>query len=317
MSTLLEKCDVSYTIFERAAGVKPLGSAINIAATVLPLFKQIGIFDEFLYDLILNKVPRNKILFNKRVQGISESNNKVTIKTTDNCTYEGDIVVGADGAYRTVRRSLYETLKSKGVLPSSDQEDLFFSCTWLVGQIPELDSKDFPSVDLPFCDFKSFINKDKSYGITKFTTAQRGISWAVVHQLDAKSSKAAEAQQSQAGENSEWSPGAAQAMCDETRRLPLPIEGGQWTLGDLIDRTPKDLISKVTLEEKVFETWHHGCTVLLGDACHKSHPSGGHGAVTAMHDAVALADLIYVLLNSSSEMITKAFTEYHSERIPS
>ena len=37
------------------------------------------------------------------------------------------------------------------------------------------------------------------------------------------------------------------------------------TVGDLIDRTAPQLISKVMLEEKLFKTWYHGRTVLIGD----------------------------------------------------
>lgn len=68
-------------------------------------------------------------------------------------------------------------------------------------------------------------------------------------------------------DNSEWGPHAAKQMCDETRDLKTPIRDGDGflTLGDLYDRTPQDLISKVMLEEKVFETWYHGRTVLIGD----------------------------------------------------
>lgn len=57
-------------------------------------------------------------------------------------------------------------------------------------------------------------------------------------------------------------------MCDETRDLRTPIkseDGAYLKLGDLYDRTPQDRVSKVMLEEKVFETWYHGRTVLLGD----------------------------------------------------
>lgn len=146
-----------------------------------------------------------------------------------------------------------------------------------------------------------------------YTTEQRSICYTVQHQLDAKSSKAAEEQRFRNNENSEWGPGAAQAMCEETRDFPLPIPGSKtWTLGDLYDRTPQERISKVMLEEKVFKTWYSGRTVLMGDgkqivysgeirmqfnmlcnrailmqylysafvlrlACHKLHPSGGHG----------------------------------------
>lgn len=66
--------------------------------------------------------------------------------------------------------------------------------------------------------------------------------------------------------NSEWGDHPAQAMCNETRTFPLPLEGEKTgTLGDLYDATPKEYISKVMLEEKVFKTWHHRRFVLLGD----------------------------------------------------
>lgn len=66
--------------------------------------------------------------------------------------------------------------------------------------------------------------------------------------------------------NSEWGPEAAIAMCDKVRHFPI-ITGSErpWTLGDLIDNTPKELISKVLLEEKVFDTWYSCRTVLIGD----------------------------------------------------
>lgn len=67
--------------------------------------------------------------------------------------------------------------------------------------------------------------------------------------------------------NSEWGPEAAEAMCKEVRHLRVPHgkDGKDWTIGDIIDQTPKELISKVMLEEKLFSTWYGGRTVLLGD----------------------------------------------------
>ncbi len=65
---------------------------------------------------------------------------------------------------------------------------------------------------------------------------------------------------------------AIEEMCTETRDFALPLKIDRWTgnavnltLGDLYDNSPKDLVSIVTLEEKVFETWYAGRTVLLGD----------------------------------------------------
>lgn len=66
--------------------------------------------------------------------------------------------------------------------------------------------------------------------------------------------------------NSEWGPEATEAMCNEVRHSKVPGKDGKvLTLGDYIDRTPKELIVKVMLEEKVFDTWYCNRTVLLGD----------------------------------------------------
>ncbi|KAK3814504.1 MAG: hypothetical protein J3R72DRAFT_55794 [Linnemannia gamsii] len=42
LGALLEKSGVRYTIFERAAIVKPLGSAMAVGPTLLPIFEQLG-----------------------------------------------------------------------------------------------------------------------------------------------------------------------------------------------------------------------------------------------------------------------------------
>lgn len=64
---------------------------------------------------------------------------------------------------------------------------------------------------------------------------------------------------------SEWGLDATDEMSKAIRHLKGPDEGGQGTVGDLIDATDRKLISKVMLEEHVFKTWYGGRTVLLGD----------------------------------------------------
>jgi hypothetical protein len=55
-------------------------------------------------------------------------------------------------------------------------------------------------------------------------------------------------------------------MIEQVRHLPI-ISGGDkiTTVGDLIDLTPREYVSKVVYEEKLFKTWHHLRTVLIGD----------------------------------------------------
>ncbi|KAF9097002.1 hypothetical protein BGX23_010045 [Mortierella sp. AD031] len=360
LGALFEKSGVPYTIFERAAVVKPLGSAMSIGPELLPVFRQLGIYDDFvavskpllklecfkgslepyrpfdyslseemaghgyyivsrpaLLDLFLKQVPVHKIHFGKRVQTISEKDDKVRIQIVNEETiYEGDILVGADGAYSAVRQRLYETLMKEGKLPKSDQEDLPFNSTCVVGQTTPLDPEEFPILKEPNCCFRYVIGEDRPFTWVIFTTAQNALSWMVIHHLNERTSKAAMEKKSSEDENTAWGPYAAQAMCDETRSFPIPIGDGKITLGDLYDRTPKNLVSKVSLEEKVFKTWHHGRTVLLGDACHKLNPSGGQGAMVAIHDAIALANLLYALPSTTSNEITRIFEEYQTERYP-
>ncbi|KAG0293587.1 hypothetical protein BGZ96_002632 [Linnemannia gamsii] len=359
LGALLEKQGVPYTIFERASVVKPLGSGMAVGPTLLPIFQQLGIYDEFLpmgkrivltpfykeslesyrptdhiaieeftgyaqylvarpvlYALILKQVPPHKIHFGKRVLNITEENDKVTVHTSDNGIYEGDIVVGADGAYSAVRQRMYDRLKARGELPKGDQEDLPFSCTCLVGQTRVLDPEKYPIIKEPTCVFPTVLGKDKPFSWSIMLTAQGTLCWCVIHHLNDTTSKAAMEQRFRNNDNAEWGSHPAQMMCDETRNFPVPLGEGLSTLGDLYDLAQKDLISKVMLEEKVFSTWYSGRVVLLGDACHKLHPSGGHGAVTAMHDAIALANLLYALPSRTSEDVTRIFEEYRTERLP-
>ncbi len=93
--------------------------------------------------------------------------------------------------------------------------------------------------------------------------------WAIISQLDAKEAKCT------TFKNSEWGPESNAAMIKECYDFPSPLGG---TMGDLIDATPPSMISKVALEDKLFETWTHGRTVLIGDGKCSVCLSKGHPA---------------------------------------
>ncbi|KAF9274726.1 hypothetical protein BGZ68_000413 [Mortierella alpina] len=61
--------------------------------------------------------------------------------------------------------------------------------------------------------------------------------------------------------NSEWSSGTNQGLIKEIRTFKTPYGD----LGKLISATDEDRISRVYVEDKLFETWHHNRTVLIGD----------------------------------------------------
>jgi hypothetical protein len=82
------------------------------------------------------------------------------------------------------------------------------------------------------------------------------VSWAVIHNVPKANAKEGEAR------FSEWGPEATAEMINFVRHQPSPFK---CTLGEVIDRTPTHLISKIMLEEKYFESWYNRRVVLLGD----------------------------------------------------
>ncbi|KAG0373923.1 hypothetical protein BGX24_011067, partial [Mortierella sp. AD032] len=267
-----------------------------------------------LYDLMFRQIPKERIHMGKKILSTKQGGNGVLIRCSDGSEYEGDILVGADGAYSSVRQNLYADLKKNDRLPASDALPLPFSTVCLVGQTRPLSPSEFPDITKEDSQFINTLGGDRPYSWATLTTAQNTVCWSVILYLDAESSK-----DNDAFRNSEWGPEAAAAMCEQVKDFAVASGGGdkKLTIGDLINWTSKELISKVMLEEKVFKTWYDCRTVLIGDACHKFSPAGGAGAVNAMHDAVILANHINALPHHpTADEITKAFAAFQEERVP-
>ncbi|KAH7056127.1 hypothetical protein BKA57DRAFT_531832 [Linnemannia elongata] len=264
-----------------------------------------------IYDLLLRQIPKGRIHLGKKVLSTENGGNGVLIRCSDGYEADGDILVGADGAYSAVRQSLYEKLKKVNRLPPSDALPLPYSTVCLVAQTVPISSEEFPDLALDESQFRQYINTKTMYSWVTLTTAQNTICWGSILYLDEKTSK-----ENDAFRSSEWGPEAAIAMCRKVKDFPV-ISGGDkiMTLKDLMDRTPQNQVSKVMLEEKVFKTWYDCRTVLLGDACHKFNPQGGVGATNAIHDAIVLANLINGLpFHPIAEEIESAFKAYQDER---
>ncbi|KAG0026442.1 hypothetical protein BGZ82_009469 [Podila clonocystis] len=326
LAILLKKGGIPFLIFERAQQVKPLGSALALGANLRPLFEQLEIYEEFkkigkpgihlqvfsndlkprcgameyvvsrpdLYDLLLRQIPKENIHMNKKVLSFLQSENGVLIRCADNSTHEGDILIGADGAYSAVRQHLYSELKKEKKLPASDDVPLPYSCVCLVGQTEPLDPEEYPHLKLPVSQFLSVHGEDTSFKWSTLTTVKNTVCWGVVQYLTKETKK-----ENDSFRNSEWGPEAAEVMCKEVRDFKVPggKDGHVLTIGELIDKTPKNLISKVMLEEKL-------------------NPAGGAGALSAMHDAVALANWICSLESTKMSEIESVFKEYQAERLP-
>ncbi|KAG0072253.1 hypothetical protein BGZ89_007312 [Linnemannia elongata] len=323
LGMILQNSDIPYEIFESTPAIRPVGAAMVFGPTLAPMMKQCGIYDEFvtlgkknetinvlnsnggkeysvdfstgkemfgedgyiltrpvIYDLIFRQIPKDRIHLGKKIVSTDQNSDCVMIRCSDGAEYKGDILVGADGAYSATRK---------------------------------LDATEFPDLAKEPCQFFSTLGVNNPYASSTFTTAQGTVAWGVIEYLPTDATR-----EDKDYRSTDWGPEAAAAFCEKVRDLPVKSGGDKIvTIGDLIDVTPKEQINKVRLEEKTFETWHHGRIVLMGDACHKFTPAGGVGATNAMHDAIVLANWIHALPNNpTAKEINQAFQMYQDERVP-
>ncbi|KAF9148295.1 hypothetical protein BG015_009985 [Linnemannia schmuckeri] len=320
---------------------------MSLSPNILPAFEQLGLYDELLafskpsrsgimltdklkligkmvptspeimgYErtlfarpelssLLFSKIPSDKIRMSKKVASFEEGKDGITVTFEDNTSAHGDILVGADGTHSAVRQHLYKSLGKQGLLPKSDKKKMRKGYISLVGTTTALDPARYPGMLEEDSESNLVIGDKKTpYTWVTFTIPGNKICWNVVVQLGVN------AVADEQFDCSDWVPQQNKAMMDSIRHFRTPYG----TLGDLFDVTPIESVSKVYFEDKLFETWNHGRTVLIGDAAHKLLPSSGSGAVNAMQDAVILANHIYDIQPTSFKNIKAALDGYKAER---
>lgn len=303
---------------DAASGVVPL-TTVHFAQMTAMTGYPIRIFPRpKFFDLLLSRLPAHKIHLGKKIVDVTQDSQEdgvdgVTIHCADETTYSGDILVGADGAYSAVRRSIYKQAATDEKLPAQDLENLNLGYVTMVGTTDPLDQELFPEVKENACLHFRTMGENKPHTWSTFTVPDNRIAWSINAQVDSS-------QDPTVLRTKEWGDDSTDVMIEGVRTFPIPAGreglGGKKTMGDLIDKTPRDNISKVFLEEKLFETWSYGRVVLVGDACHKLLPALGQGAVNAFEDAVILANCIYDLRSTSRTDVQAAFQEYHDQRYP-
>ncbi|KAF9997165.1 hypothetical protein BGZ80_007065 [Entomortierella chlamydospora] len=120
-----------------------------------------------LHALLLSHVPSHKIHLGKRVLSMSQSDdNGVLVRTSDGLTRECDILVGSDGAYSSVRQSLYNLMKKEGCLPSSDGEDMKVCDMSVLGTTNSIDPSIVPLSKDEFSRCDIVLGYKNSYSVS-------------------------------------------------------------------------------------------------------------------------------------------------------
>ncbi|KAK3807852.1 MAG: hypothetical protein J3Q66DRAFT_374574 [Benniella sp.] len=268
-----------------------------------------------LHEYLLSRIPPGKLTTGKRVIDISETQSDVTVTCMDETTYVGHVVVGADGAYSATRQIMYQKLRERGLLPESDTIPLHFDKQCVVGMTRPLDPMKYPVLQDESCEVKVLLGKDQHTSMWILPLQGNRMAWCVggpdphvVPQDDGDQ----DSHGSHSSRGRDWYPETPVEICEDVRNFKCPYGG---SVMDLIEATPKGLVSKVLLEEKMFRTWYSGRVVLVGDACHKIVPFFGQGASQAVLDCACIVNMLHDLPSyASSTELTSIFERYSDMR---
>ncbi|KAG0253349.1 hypothetical protein DFQ27_007455 [Actinomortierella ambigua] len=330
LAIMLEKAGIRYVLVDKTPSAQPLGGGLFLSPQVMRVFDQLGILPELdeigtrgpqlkyftqdgkevacvvpghlenfgyhayffarvdLVEVLLRHIPKDKVLWGKKVLSTMQNENGVMVRFSDNSSLDGDILIGADGAYSAVRQSLYRNLKKKGVsVPASDTGMLHFQEFCILGVTDYIGDK-YPIVNSTD-QYLSIVlgSKDKPYNLAYAPTKGGRLCWRIAGKL-IENQIVDEA----SFRFSDWASESIQDIVTEIERVPIAIGG---TVGNLLENTPS--VSRVMLE-----------------ACHKTLPAAGQGAIQAILDAVVLANLMYELPSTSVKDLGCMFATYFEIR---
>lgn len=250
---------------------------------------------KLLYDSFPPEIHEN-MFPNKKVSGITNTNDGVTISCADGTSYTGSILIGADGAHSQVRKQMrllaQHESPSLGVALDAEQPFLTtYRALWFR----------FPT-SLGLNPGEAHESHGNGLGCQVFAGNDTAIA-GVYEKLDKPTR-----------ERSRYTRADQDAIVNKwgdvqiAKNLSLKKAFESKTHADLVD-----------LEEGVVEHWSHGRIVLAGDAAHKYTPSTGSGCNTGIVDVVVLANELSKIYNKDNatptlDSITTAYRNYQDAR---
>lgn len=226
-----------------------------------------------------NIKDKSKLLLNKSVEKVTTTEAGATVETKDGDVFEGDIVVGLDGIRSTVREEMWRIASkaSPGYFPKDEWKRVPINVKCLFG----------------ICRF----HKRIAAGDT-VTGMSRGHSYLLMSGPENKVYYFLFVKLPEpitADKTPRYSTEDARALAEEHRN-DLVVD--DCTFGQVFDNSIS--FGMTPIHEHVFEKWHYGRVITLGDAAHKPNPISGHGGNGAMESAAELANQLKRRLDASA-----------------
>ncbi|KAK8071479.1 monooxygenase [Apiospora hydei] len=214
------------------------------------------------------------VLTGKRVDTIKQDDAGVTVYCTDGSSYQGDIVVGADGVRSKVRQEMWRASEEEGIgnIDVNKERKAMtaeYLCLFGVsGPVPGLG---------PGTSDDTWV---QDLTVVAYSGERGKVFWFVYARMD---------RVYEAHEMPRFS--AADAAAFAQKHLDVPLRpGGAVRFADVWKA--REVETMLPLEEAHFEHWTAGRVVCLGDSVHKMTPHSGGGGMLCIETAAALANAL-------------------------
>jgi len=233
-----------------------------------------------LHDALVAALPQAIVHLNKKLVGLEQHSQTVTLRFEDGTSAQADAVVGADGVHSVVR-------------------DLIIGPDMPIHKGRIAYRAVFPAALLKGFDIGP--SRTKWWGIDRhiviyYTICDRSELYFVTS----------------VPEPAEWLTRESWSAKGDVRELRQAYEGFHPDVRTVLAACP-DCHKWAILERDPLPRWSDGRVVLLGDACHAMTPYMAQGAATAIEDAAILARCLEAV---EGEDIEGAFARYEAHRKP-
>ena len=228
---------------------------------------------EELLKILFHHLPnKQKVLCSKKVIDIQSDKECATVRTADGSLYTADIVIGADGVNSFTRKAMWdrmaatepELVKKESTSNFCSYPFIVISTNACVAMFSEyacaFGVSIYDSDDPEFIPGHAHITYNQQKSSIVILSTRRKKFWFLILKHCKKH---------YAPQIPRYSAEDAEAAILENKDLHVTT---RTTIAELWAHRTK--FTMVSLEEAVFERWHEGRLVLLGDAVHKVTPNG-------------------------------------------
>ena len=232
-----------------------------------------------LHEALYSVLPPGIVNLNKKLVGLDQSPNQVTLSFADGTTAQADAVIGADGVHSLVRDLIIgpDAPLHKGRIAYR----AVFDSSLMSGEIKPSRTK-WWGPDRHIVIYYTRKDRAQVYLVTSVP------------------------------EPSDWLTKESWSAKGDVQELRAAYEGFHPEVRMVLDACP-DCHKWAILEREPLPRWSDGRVALLGDACHPMTPYMAQGAATSIEDAAVLARCFEAFGN---EDVEGSFRLYEANRKP-